>query len=150
MVNNTTNIKNHLSPSMYCLTCERILKHHLHSQWCWIHSQHLLSYTVITRLCGGNAETRPWVCVKKTCWYRDTKTRQWGLDCGQKVTTQTTWPPRVCMSDILISEYFTNIISFLELWPDFGSITFRCNRLHYNYFAIFMITLHYDYINFQM
>ena len=65
MVNNTTNIKNHLSPSMYCLTCERILKHHLHSQWCWIHSQHLLSYTVITRLCGGNAETRPWVCVKK-------------------------------------------------------------------------------------
>jgi hypothetical protein len=24
-----------------------------------------------------------------------------------------------------------------------GSITFKCNRLHYNYFAIFMITLHY-------
>ena len=33
---------------------------------------------------------------------------------------------------------------------DLGSITFKCNRLHYNYFAIFMITLHYDYINFQM
>ena len=31
-----------------------------------------------------------------------------------------------------------------------GLITFKCNRLHYNYFAIFMITLHYDYINFQM
>ena len=31
-----------------------------------------------------------------------------------------------------------------------GSITFKCNRLHYNYFAMFMITLHYDYINFQM
>ena len=29
-----------------------------------------------------------------------------------------------------------------------GSITFKCNRLHYNYFLIFMITLHYDYINF--
>ena len=26
----------------------------------------------------------------------------------------------------------------------------KCNRLHYNYIAIFMITLHYDYINFQM
>ena len=25
---------------------------------------------------------------------------------------------------------------------DLGSITFKCNRLHYNYFAIFMITLH--------
>ena len=24
---------------------------------------------------------------------------------------------------------------------DLGSITFKCNRLHYNYFAIFMITL---------
>jgi hypothetical protein len=34
--------------------------------------------------------------------------------------------------------------------PDLGSITFKCNRLHYNYFTIFMITLHYDYINFQM
>ena len=34
--------------------------------------------------------------------------------------------------------------------PDLGSITCKCNRLHYNYFAIFMITLHYDYINFQM
>jgi hypothetical protein len=33
---------------------------------------------------------------------------------------------------------------------DLGSITFKCNQLHYNYFAIFMITLHYDYINFQM
>ena len=33
---------------------------------------------------------------------------------------------------------------------DLGLITFKCNRLHYNYFAIFMITLHYDYINFQM
>jgi hypothetical protein len=33
---------------------------------------------------------------------------------------------------------------------DLGSITFKCNRLHYNYFPIFMITLHYDYINFQM
>ena len=33
---------------------------------------------------------------------------------------------------------------------DLGSITFKCNRLHYNYFAICMITLHYDYINFQM
>ena len=33
---------------------------------------------------------------------------------------------------------------------DLGSITCKCNRLHYNYFAIFMITLHYDYINFQM
>ena len=30
------------------------------------------------------------------------------------------------------------------------SITFKCNRLHCNYFAIFMITLHYNYINFQM
>ena len=34
--------------------------------------------------------------------------------------------------------------------PDLGSITCKCNRLHYKYFAIFMITLHYDYINFQM
>ena len=25
---------------------------------------------------------------------------------------------------------------------DLGSITFKCNRLHYNYFPIFMITLH--------
>jgi hypothetical protein len=33
---------------------------------------------------------------------------------------------------------------------DLGSITSKCNRLHYNYFEIFMITLHYDYINFQM
>jgi hypothetical protein len=28
--------------------------------------------------------------------------------------------------------------------PDLGSITFKCNRLHYNYFAIFMITLHHN------
>ena len=26
------------------------------------------------------------------------------------------------------------------LQSDLGSITFKCNRLHYNYFAIFMIT----------
>jgi hypothetical protein len=32
---------------------------------------------------------------------------------------------------------------------DLGSITCKCNRLHYNYFAIFMITLHYDYIIFK-
>ena len=37
-----------------------------------------------------------------------------------------------------------------ETRPDLGSIIFKCNRLHYNYFAIFIITLPYDYINFQM
>ena len=37
-----------------------------------------------------------------------------------------------------------------SLGADLGSITFKCNLLHYNYFAIFMITLHYDYISFQM
>ena len=37
-----------------------------------------------------------------------------------------------------------------HLGSDLGSITLKCNRLHCNYFAFFMITLHYDYINFQM
>ena len=46
---------------------------------------------------------------------------------------------------------FNKMLSYLILsYPDLRSITFKCNRLHYNYFAIFMITLHYDYINFQM
>jgi hypothetical protein len=44
---------------------------------------------------------------------------------------------------------FVNEIPTLP-FSDLGSITFKCNRLHYNYFAIFMITLHYDYINFQI
>jgi hypothetical protein len=48
---------------------------------------------------------------------------------------------------ILINRFIS--LNRLRL-PDLGSITFKCNRLHYNYFAIFMITLHYDYINFQM
>ena len=49
----------------------------------------------------------------------------------------------------LIQYYIIKIVSDL-LQADLRSITFKCNRLHYNYFAIFMITLHYDYINFQM
>jgi len=48
-----------------------------------------------------------------------------------------------------IQHYIIKFVSDL-LQADLGSITFKCNRLHYNYFAIFMITLHYDYINFQM
>jgi hypothetical protein len=32
---------------------------------------------------------------------------------------------------------------FTLLNADLGSITFKCNQLHYNYFSIFMITLHY-------
>ena len=44
----------------------------------------------------------------------------------------------------------TLIFNCVILPADLGSMTFKCNRLHYNYFAIFMITLHYDYINFQM
>jgi hypothetical protein len=36
-------------------------------------------------------------------------------------------------------------IALLQEETDLGSITFKCNRLHYNYFAIFMITLHYDF-----
>jgi hypothetical protein len=54
----------------------------------------------------------------------------------------------------VLSKNVTRDVSQLEKKliseADFGSITFKCNRLHYNYFAIFMITLHYDYINFQM
>ena len=44
----------------------------------------------------------------------------------------------------------SEMVSAQLYMSDLGSITFKCNRLHYNYFAIFMITLHYDYINFQM
>jgi hypothetical protein len=51
---------------------------------------------------------------------------------------------------ILFHEKRKMRIAVCQLHADLGSITFKCNRLHYNYFAIFMITLHYDYINFQM
>ena len=47
---------------------------------------------------------------------------------------------------IIIHDHTTRVLGSSDL----GSITFKCNRLHYNYLAIFMITLHYDYINFQM
>ena len=56
--------------------------------------------------------------------------------------------------DIIVHTLFFSEIALSEVLvthsPDLGSITFKCNRIHYNYFAIFMITLHYDYINFQM
>jgi hypothetical protein len=49
-----------------------------------------------------------------------------------------------------ITKHINDTFCEIEHESDLGSITFKCNRLHYNYFAIFMITLHYDYINFQM
>jgi hypothetical protein len=59
----------------------------------------------------------------------------------------------VCVSLFLYAS-FVIYISMIEIMCvrvlDLGSITFKYNRLHYNYFAIFMITLHYDYIHFQM
>jgi hypothetical protein len=43
---------------------------------------------------------------------------------------------------LVISTFgLAEIISCMPDWPDLGSITFKCNRLHYNYFAIFMITV---------
>jgi hypothetical protein len=50
----------------------------------------------------------------------------------------------------LILRVYVKMSVIHAIEADLGSITFKYNRLHYNYFAIFMITLQYDYINFQM
>jgi hypothetical protein len=51
---------------------------------------------------------------------------------------------------VLYTHFYHVNLQIIDHEPGMGSITFKYNQLHYNYFATFRITFHYDCINFQM
>jgi hypothetical protein len=57
---------------------------------------------------------------------------------------------RLIVTYISGSLYNLGNVYISRLTQTWGQLLSNVIRLHYNYFAIFMITLHYDYINFQM
>jgi hypothetical protein len=53
------------------------------------------------------------------------------------------WSTMICCFSPVNSKLLHKLKLNSVIKTDLGSITFRCNRLHYNYFANFMINLHY-------